>query len=271
MTSPTPHPGDALQEWLDGRLDAGRRTEVEEHLAACESCRRERDRLVAARTLLRETLRPRDLPPDLDDELAALIAREQREPRRDAPSGGETVGGGHRTRRVVAWVAAAAALLLVAYAIWRPTPTTVVAGANEVFSEQTSGDGNLDLVTHDAARLETFFNTRLSFKVKVYDLGMMGYRLVGGRIAEVAGRETSIAVYETPEGRRVVCEMFLGSVEELPGDTEPLTHDGIPFFVYERDGRTLAFWPEGRLICVLISDLPTDELLQLAFAKAEKV
>jgi hypothetical protein len=40
--------------------------------------------------------------------------------------------------------------------------------------------------------------------------------------------------------------------------------------VYERDGVTSVFWQEGTVVCVLASDLPREEVVQLAYAKAMK-
>jgi hypothetical protein len=64
--------------------------------------------------------------------------------------------------------------------------------------------------------------------------------------------------------------MFEGEGSELPAGAERRVHDGIPFFIYTRSGRTEVFWPEGRLLCVLVSDMNAEEVVQLAFAKAAK-
>lgn len=45
----------------------------------------------------------------------------------------------------------------------------------------------------------------------------------------------------------------------------------MTFFVYRRGGSTQVFWQEGPTACVLVSDLPTEDVVQLAFAKAMKV
>lgn len=68
-----------------------------------------------------------------------------------------------------------------------------------------------------------------------------------------------------------MCQMYEAGVGELPRGAELREHDGIPFSIYRKDGRTLVFWPEGGVICVLISDIAPEEVVQLAFAKAMKV
>jgi anti-sigma factor RsiW len=278
MSSLGPHPGDRLQEWLDGRLAPGASAEVEAHLSACVSCREERDRLVTVRETLRAALPARDLPRDFEAELERLLdhddggAAELALTPAVAPPATEGTIERRLPGRLLTWGAVAAALVLFAvYLSWQREPVTVVTGAHDVFERQRSPDAPLDLVTAEASELERYFNANLSFRVKVYDLAMMGYRLVGGRIEQVAGRETSIAVYEDSAGRRVLCEMFVGSVGDLPPPSERREHNGITFAVYHRDGQTLVFWPEGKLICVLVSDGPSEDVIQLAFAKAIKV
>ncbi len=65
--------------------------------------------------------------------------------------------------------------------------------------------------------------------------------------------------------------MYEGDVRRLPKDGVPRSHGGITFFVCHRGGSTQVFWQEGATACVLVSDIPTEEVVQLAFAKATKV
>ena len=46
---------------------------------------------------------------------------------------------------------------------------------------------------------------------------------------------------------------------------------GIRFYIYRVNGLTAAFWQEGAVTCVLTSDIASEEVIQLAFAKAVKV
>jgi hypothetical protein len=62
--------------------------------------------------------------------------------------------------------------------------------------------------------------------------------------------------------------MFEGSARDLPPGADMRRHGGISFFVYRRDTRTLVFWPEGEVLCVLTSDADAEEVIALAFAKA---
>jgi hypothetical protein len=62
--------------------------------------------------------------------------------------------------------------------------------------------------------------------------------------------------------------MFEGSTRELPRGAEVRRHGAISFFVFRRGARTLVFWPEGEVLCVLASDAGVEEVIALAFAKA---
>lgn len=70
------HPQDDLTALLDGALPAGRRAEVEAHLAGCAACRAERDRLAAALSALGALPPPPEPSPWFAARLAARLAEE---------------------------------------------------------------------------------------------------------------------------------------------------------------------------------------------------
>ncbi|HSB60071.1 MAG TPA: hypothetical protein VLI67_00030 [Vicinamibacteria bacterium] len=61
----------------------------------------------------------------------------------------------------------------------------------------------LALETAEAAPLEAYFAAgSLGFPTRVFDLGMMGYTLRGGRLHRAAGRPSALSVYlETATGK----------------------------------------------------------------------
>jgi len=56
----------------------------------------------------------------------------------------------------------------------------------------------------------------IDFRTRVFDLGMMQYRLVGGRIHRFAGRPSALFAYRGPEGRDLVCQMYEGGSRSAP-------------------------------------------------------
>jgi hypothetical protein len=64
--------------------------------------------------------------------------------------------------------------------------------------------------------------------------------------------------------------MYEGRFAELPPADEVRRHDGMTFQVYRAGRLTLVFWQEGDMVCVLASDAESEEVIQLAYAKAVK-
>jgi hypothetical protein len=57
-------------------------------------------------------------------------------------------------------------------------------------------------------------------------------------------------------------------MDELPPAPRTASHNGIAFRVYRHGALTAVYWADGDLICVLVSDIDSEALLALAFAKA---
>ena len=109
-----------------------------------------------------------------------------------------------------------------------------------------------DLVIDDADLERAFAAQDLGFDTRVFDLAMMDYRVVGGRVHRLAGRPSALFVYQQAATRaRLLCQMYAGVMDELPATGEVLEHRGIRFQVYRSGGVTAVFWPEGPIICVL--------------------
>lgn len=255
MTDRT-HPDLELQDLLDGRLDEEAQTRVESHLASCGTCREEFDALRRARDAVR-ALPPPAVPPAVMAELTDSIQRAGRR-RGDTPP--------LSRRRVLAFGVAAAASAVIGVCVRRRSdlPSAAVRAA-AIAQDQRNPSV---LLTADPRELERFFATRLPFNVHVYDLGMMQYRLVGGRVGAVASHPSAIYSYVGPLNTRLTCEMYRGDMAELPEPDERREHNGIAFLVYKRGATTAVFWQERQVICAAISDISTDEVVALAFAKA---
>lgn len=76
MSANRTHVGDDLTALLDGALPEPRRAEVEQHLAACPSCRAERDILARALAALEALPAPPAPAPGFEQRFYARLARE---------------------------------------------------------------------------------------------------------------------------------------------------------------------------------------------------
>lgn len=283
MTSP--HPDDVLADLVDGRLDDAASADLRAHLAGCEACRAVHDDLVAARAAARMLRHEPEMPADLLASVGrALDAAGDRAPdaRRDGPDRpGATRPGSPalasptgKTSMVSRWwrPAAAAAALLVAVAGY-----LLVVGRGPAIDLPGEAAGHLQAIesrrlalavrTTDPVELERFFSSA-GVPVRVIDLAMMRIGLQGGLAHTLGGHRAALYSYQTAEGRLLVCQMFEGRLEELPPPSETRDANGFRFQVYTRGSVTLVFWQEGDLVCVLASDLPAVEVIELAIAKA---
>jgi anti-sigma factor RsiW len=266
MTDQGNHLGATLQDFLDGRLDAAGQAEVRAHLDDCRQCRGQLEALRWVRDVALKQLPDQEVPATLAGRIAAALDADDERTRPVARS--------VRARRWRKWVGAgallaAAALALVLLSSPGPNLTDTVA---RDFEEYSSGRLDLDLRSSDPAAVETMFaEGGIDFPTRVFDLGMMQYRLIGGRLHRLRDRPSALFAYRGPGGRDVVCQMYQGRLADLPPPEERREHNGIWFQVYRVGALALVFWQEGEVVCVLVSDASPEAVIQLAFAKAVKV
>jgi anti-sigma factor RsiW len=260
------HYDEVLQDLIDGRLPADQEPHVRAHLSSCERCRAVLDSLEAGRraaVVLRQGI---DLPPGLAAGIGAALDDEDRRPQ---PS--HVAVGPRRTPGPASWRIAAAAVVVLAgvLAAWFWTrPVGLVDQAVRDFEAVISGELPLEIRSADPEQLEAHLAARSTTRVRVIDLGMMGFTLEGARRHTLASRPSALYAYRGRGDERIVCQMFPGDEGDLPATSDIREHGGFRFHVLRRGDITLVFWVEGDLVCVLVSRIPPDELAKLAFAKA---
>ncbi|MCI0407197.1 MAG: anti-sigma factor [Acidobacteria bacterium] len=261
------HRIEEIHELLDGRLDPGRRAEVELHLSECEPCRKRHEALIWTRKVAAGHLCTARLPAELESQVRNVLDAEDR----------IKVCAGSLLHRWgwAAGLSALAAALLVALGLpllrtsGRADLPALVAGDHDALK---AGSIQEIFRTTDTASLEAYFRAQgVDFTTRVFDLGMMGYRLSGGRAHRLAGRTSALFAYRGPAGEWLVCQMLVGTLAELPDAAEERQHDGIRFLAYASGDVTTVFWQEGDVICALSSAGSPEELWQLAFAKAVRI
>src|SRR5712692_7938500 len=247
-------PGEDIQDLLDGRLVSARRAEIEAHVADCPRCRETLATLSWARQAAAR-LPMQDPPP----ELPARVARSTPRAARSLHRIGWVLGLG---------TAAAVAILFFV----RGRPTDLPGAVARTYAAYTSAALQLDTATGDGTALQAFFARHgITFATRVFNLDMMGYHLLGGQIHALGQGPSALFVYQDASGRALLCQMFEGTLTQLPAGGETREHNRIAFRVYRSGALTLVFWQEGAVVCVLTSDAPTEEVIQLAYAKSVKV
>lgn len=262
----TAHLGDdEIQDALDGRLEPAVLARHRDHARSCEACA---ERWRAFEAVKRQTaqLASPEVPAALADGISSALDAEDRRAR----------AGGRRNR----WLALAAGVTGLAALVGLGTrlatrPNRVAAdlpaAAVQDFRDVRSGRLKLALPTSDPVALERHLAAQgLGFPTRVFDLAMMKQSLLGGGEGEVGGRRSALFAYRGEDGALVVCQMYPGTLAELPAPTRRREHEGIPFQIYDAGGLTVVFWAEGDVMCVLVGDGPPDAVVALAFAKAMK-
>jgi anti-sigma factor RsiW len=90
-----------------------------------------------------------------------------------------------------------------------------------------------------------------------------GWRAVGVRHDEVAGRDAT-AVYYEKSGTRIVYVVVAGEGLSRPLGAPSTTRNGVQLQTLEIDGRPAVTWRRLGHTCILIGPAPSDELLNLA-------
>jgi hypothetical protein len=172
-------------------------------------------------------------------------------------------------RSVWTGLAAAAGLVLYLLGPWRSRSADAVDRARAEYLLVRGNPAALTFRTNDAAALERYFNEPADGpRIRVIDLGMMGWTLEGGARRRSGRVPVALYAYRSSSGADLVCQMYPGRLAELPAADAVRHENGFEFRVYTRDGVTLTFWQEGELICVLAAELPAAEVVELAIAKA---
>ncbi len=238
------HPRDQrLDAWIDGRLDAAERGELERHLAACEPCRRLRDALLASRTALREAVADEPPPPGLAERIRARLDLED-----ERPAGIADRRRGNRPLLVVALAAGLVAAVLGVAAWWRHGARPVadpVSAAAASYAGVHDAPLPLAVRAREARQVEARWRRGgIAFPARVLDLGGMGIELAGGDATRLGSHLAARSIY-LGGGKVFACWMFAGRVSELPPAEERRRHGDFEFAIYRRATTTLVFWQEG--------------------------
>lgn len=268
------HPTERLAELLDERLTGDERRVVDAHVRECPLCRDTLAALRAAKKALGQ-LPQRDMPADLEASVLRDIDQADAEDQHNAAStpNGVPKPEGPVVEMQTGWrslVLIAAAFLLAAgvYFISRPSVDLPSAAAAHV-SELQARRLTLESSATDANVLQDYLGQRVAFRVRVFDLAMMGFTIGGGGVLDLGGRPAAAWEYRGPNGS-LLCEMVVASLEDLPPPEETRVANNFTFHIYHRGGGTQVFWEEGDVLCVLSSTLPANQVIDLALAKAMK-
>ncbi len=222
---------------VDGELDAANTALVEAHVARCEACREELERLQAVRSLLQiEGVRDR-APESLTRRIASLP---------------EVAPKAANENRVPSWLAPgaigalAASLAMISFV----TPATTAAVDQDLVSSHVRSlqPGHLtDVQTTNQHIVKPWFNGRIDFAPPVPELADKGFPLVGGRLDSIDGKTVPAIVYKR---RLHTVNLYVWPTKE----------SGERAFV--KEGFAVREWTRNGLRFAAVSDIPAAELEQ---------
>lgn len=226
-----------LGGFIDNELDAANVAMVEGHVARCEGCREELERLQALRNLLRTDGVRHGAPESLAQRIAALpelaprAANENRLPSWLAPG-----------------LAGAIAASLAMVTLLPPGADSVVD--QEIVSSHVRSlqPGHLtDVQTTNQHIVKPWFNGRIDFSPPVPELADQGFPLAGGRLDSISGKTVAAIVYHR---RLHTVNLFVW----------PARNGSDRSFV--KDGFAVTEWSRNGLRYAAVSDIPPAELRQ---------
>ncbi len=223
---------------VDSELDAANVAMVEAHVARCEACREELERLQAVRNLLRSDGVRHSTPETLNRRIAAV-------PELAAPRASND-------NRLVRWLgpgivgALAASLAMVAF---------LPPGANSIVDQEIVSShvrslqpGHLtDVQTTNQHIVKPWFNGKIDFSPPVPELADAGFPLAGGRLDSLDGKTVAAIVYHR---RLHTVNLYVWPAK-----------DGVERS-FVKDGFAVSEWSRNGLRYAAVSDIPAAEVRQ---------
>lgn len=222
---------------IDGELDAANTALVEAHVARCEGCREELERLQAVRNLLHADGIRHRAPEDLFGQIASM--REL-----SSPAANENK---LRTWFAPAAIGALAASLAMITFVTPAQQQSVLD--DQIISSHVRSlqPGHLtDVETTNQHIVKPWFNGKIDFAPPVPELSDRGFPLAGGRLDSINGKTVAAIVYH----RR----LHTINVFAWRGESRRRS--------FVEDGFAIEEWSEDGLNFAAVSDIPADELRQ---------
>jgi len=222
---------------VDNELDAANVAMLEAHVARCEGCRHELERLQALRNLLRADGVRHAAPEALRQRVAAM------------PELTPTAANDNRLLRWLGpgFVGALAASLAMVTLL--PPGTQSVVDQEIVSSHVRSlQPGHLtDVQTTNQHIVKPWFNGRIDFSPPVPELADVGFPLAGGRLDSINGKTVAAIVYHR---RLHTVNLFVWPAKDATERS------------FVKDGFAVREWSRNGLRYAAVSDIPPAELQQ---------
>lgn len=254
---------------VDNELSAPERSSIESHLKDCPKCQMIYEEELTLKRELHVAGTRMSAPADLRRK---LLADERLFPQPfESPGGWERLLSPLRSALRPAFVLALLVLLaLPALHLMQPKEQSVSLSALETHGKILQGAISfVRAESQEAVKEHLEQSVSGTFAPMGYDFSMMQLKAVGGRVHGIDGRKVLVTIYEGAFPS-LTCYTFLGTEEDAPAGALLLfdPEKKINFYTFSRGGINGVLHREGKLICILVSKAPMEQLLALARAKA---
>jgi anti-sigma factor RsiW len=243
---------DTLHAYVDGQLDAARRSAVEDWLAtrpdrAADAGNWQRQN--AALKTMYDPVMAEPIPTRLDPHrIAARLARRRWDWPRLAAAAVVLLFlglGGGWVLRTATWQEPAASDRLIDGAVT----------AHDLYVRESRHA--VEVGADDKAHLVTWLSNRLGRQIDAPDLAAQGFTLVGGRLLpplpETGAGPAAQLMYQNQTADRLTVY--------ITAATRPV---GRPFETYTEDGLAAYYWANDQITCTVVGDLPQKQMQTLA-------
>jgi anti-sigma factor RsiW len=255
---------------VDRELADPERSSLEAHLVDCVGCRRTLEDERALKQAVQETGQRIYAPA----ELRRRILSDQRIFPAETPS----MRSWYDYMRPLPISVSVAALVLVLLAVAFPTLVYLRSGSEpiavaalETYDRFVRGEVPVRRAESAEEMVDQLTRTvGGQFHPMGYDLTALGLRPVSGLVREFNGRKVLIAIYQG-HGGTLFCYTFLGSEVDAPPNAARFfdAGKGMNFYAFSRGTTNAVLHREGQVICILVAEMPTEELLAVAKSKAK--
>jgi anti-sigma factor RsiW len=253
-----------ISSLIDDELSDPERSSIEGHLKDCPKCQRayEYGRVLdrEMRTVSASVVAPVDL--------RQRILSDQRATTKEAESSKESNKLILRLQPFLRPTFAFALLVILVISIFflRQSPSQPISlAALQIRAKIARGEVPLREAT-DTDELHAWLRRAVDGKFGPlgYDFSPLGVKPVGGTVQEVDGRQILVAVFRG-NGLSITCFTFLGSDNDAPKEADVFfdLETKISFYSFSRNGIQAVLHREDSVICMLVSNMPPEELLSL--------
>jgi anti-sigma factor RsiW len=231
-----------IHPYTDGELDVVNAREIEEHLSACQDCRRVEQRIRVLRDALSKSAPAYRAPGRLRRNVRRALRREAK-PAREFFSPWLVFAG------------TACVVLILSFAIFHATRGSRNAIADQVVANHVRSllaTHLVDVASSDQHTVKPWFDGKVDFAPEVRDLSGEGFPLVGGRLDYLEGKTVVALVYQRSKHP---INLFI-EPNSSGRDTAPSA--------FTRRGYNLVHWTRDEMNYWAVSDLNAAELRQFA-------